>query len=173
MPKVHHVKARKDYPEHGIQKGDMHYTWSLKTGPRSSRTYRQIAKPRPSQLTTSEFLASLYDWQDSLEAAPDMESISGLAEEIRSIGETEREKFDNMPENFQQGDTGQMLEQRADACEAAADELEEIHSRWENEFDDAGEEDDEEGDDADAEAERRQEWDDNHLEEAKAVSVDV
>lgn len=40
MPKVQHVKARKDYPESGIKKGDMYYTASVMTGPRSSRTIR-------------------------------------------------------------------------------------------------------------------------------------
>ncbi len=30
MPRVHHLKARKDYPDIGVTKGEMYYKWSIK-----------------------------------------------------------------------------------------------------------------------------------------------
>lgn len=157
MPKVKQVTARKDYPQFGIKKGDLHYTWSLKTGPRSSVTYRQIAKPRRSQLTTSEYLSSLYDWEDSLEAASDVDSLRPLVDDIRALGEEQRGKYDNLPDGFQMGETGQLLEERADACERAADELEEIIG----EFDSGPDED-----------EDREEWEQGLLDRAKEICVE-
>lgn len=130
MPKVKQVVARKDYPDFGIVKGQKHYNWVLKTGPRSSRTFRQVDPPRPSQLTTSEFLGTMGDieieidnlvWDDGL---PDV--LRDIAERVREAGENARERFDNMPDGLQQGDTGQMLEERADGAESWADELEQI-----------------------------------------------
>lgn len=128
MPKVKQVVARKDYPQFGIVKGQKHYNWTLMTGPRSSRTFRQVDPPRPSQLTTSEFLGTIGDielefsdlvWDDNL---PD--NLRDIAERVRSAGEEVRERFENMPEGLQQGDTGQMLEERADNSESWADEIE-------------------------------------------------
>jgi len=67
VPKVHKVKARKDYPQFGIKKGDEHYTWSVMYGPRNSRTFRQLTPPKPSQLTSSEFLIEYYSMEQILE----------------------------------------------------------------------------------------------------------
>jgi hypothetical protein len=43
---------------------------------------------------------------------------------MTDLGEQAQESFDNMPEGLQQGDTGQMLENRAQACHDAAATLE-------------------------------------------------
>jgi len=132
MPRVKQVKAAKDYPQFGIKKGDVHYYTKMKTGPRSSRELRQKTPFKRSQLTNSAFLSALYDWEDSKAEIGSHEDVSALADAIREIGEEERGKFDNMPEGLQQGDTGQMLEQRADACDEAASELEDIATEWES-----------------------------------------
>lgn len=135
MPRVKQVKAAKDYPQFGIKKGDLHYYTKMKTGPRSSRELRQIKPFKRSQLTNSEFLSARYDWEDDKGDVGSHEDVTSLAERIREIGDNERDKLSNMPEGLQQGDTGQMLESRADACDAAADELEEIASEWETALD--------------------------------------
>lgn len=66
MPRVHRQKAAKDYPEHGIAKGDTYYRWAFRYGgKRKSKTY-----PRPSQLTQSKLgdvLAAYEGVQDDLE----------------------------------------------------------------------------------------------------------
>lgn len=89
-------------------------------------------KPKASQLTQSEFYAAVYGLQEARDAfvATDKESLEGAVAEwvdrAREIAEECREKFDNMPEGLQQGDTGQLLEERAEAMDAYADELESI-----------------------------------------------
>jgi len=127
--------AAKDYPNNGIAKGDTYWYVQIKTGPRSSRVMRQKQPFRRSQLTTSDYLAQLYDWEDTKSGLDDMESAQELADTIRALGEEQTAKYENMPEGLQQGDTGQMLEARAEACEAAAGDIEEIIARWESERD--------------------------------------
>jgi PAS domain-containing protein len=129
VPRVHTVKkAAKDYPESDIKKGQEYFWWKFRRGPLvRSKTY-----PKPSQLTRSEFYGTLLEIQDrisnlSAESVDDLESqVSEIAGEVRELGESCREKFDNMPDGLQQGDTGQLLESRAEAMESAADELDGI-----------------------------------------------
>lgn len=124
--------ARKDYPQQGIAKGDTYWFCQIKTGPRSSRTLRQKAPFKRSQLTSSDYLSQLYDWEDGKAEIGEMDSAQEFADTIRALGEEQDEKFNNMPEGLQQGQTGEMLEARRDACEAAASEIEEIISEWED-----------------------------------------
>ena len=42
MARVTRRKAAKDYPDAGINKGDLYYYAKIKTGPRTSRTLRSI-----------------------------------------------------------------------------------------------------------------------------------
>ena len=132
MPKVKKVTARKDYPQFGIKKGDVHYFTQMKTGPRSSKVMRQKTPFKRSQLTNSEYLAALYDWEDSKGDIATLDDLRASAEAIREIAEEQQQKLDNMPEGLQQGDTGQMIQARIDACEGAADELDDIVNDWES-----------------------------------------
>lgn len=135
MARVKHVKARKDYPQYGIAAGEMYYYTKIKTGPYTSRTLRQKTPFKRSQLTQSEYLSQLYDWEDRKDEVSSIDDAQQLADDIRALGEEQREKFDNMPEGLQQGDSGQMLEARADACEAAADEIEDAIQEWQSAMD--------------------------------------
>lgn len=132
MARVHHRKAAKDYPQFGIAKGEMYYYVKIKTGPRTSREMRSKTPFKRSALTQSDYLAQLYDWEDSKAEISDMDSAQQFADDIRALGEEQDEKFNNMPEGLQQGDSGQMLEERRDACEQAASDIEEIISEWES-----------------------------------------
>lgn len=131
MARASHKKAAKDYPEHGIKKGDMYWFAKIKTGPRSSRTIRQIDPIKPQQLTSSDFLSSIYDFNDEIAGLEDLDTARDIAERLRELGNEQTEKYDNMPEGFQQGSTGELLQERADACENAADEIEGICDEWE------------------------------------------
>lgn len=129
MTTLHFVKkARKSYPGTGIKKGDSYYWWQF------AFRERQVSKvkPRRSQLTQSEYLGTMYDHEDAFNAidrTQDPSDIAGelrsMAEEIRSFGEEQQGKYDNMPDGLQQGETGQLLETRAQECEAIADSLDE------------------------------------------------
>lgn len=127
MPRVHQQKAAKDYPDHGIKKGDVYYSWSFRYGgEHKSRTY-----PRPSQLTQSK-LSTAYAAMEGLEdSLPSLDTLEGIAEaarecaeEVRGVAEEYRDSRENMPEGLQDGPTGQECEEKADALEACADELE-------------------------------------------------
>lgn len=125
-------KARKDYPNDGIKKGDQYWYVKIKTGARSSKVMRQIAPFKPSQLTSSPYLSTLYGWEESKSQVTSPDDLEDLITTIRELGEQCQESFENMPEGLQQGDTGQLLEERANACEEAANELEEIQTEWQN-----------------------------------------
>jgi hypothetical protein len=135
MPKVQHVKARKDYPEHGIQKGDMYYTWNLITGPRSSRTYRSKTPPRRSQLTTSEFLQTFYDLEDRLAVVDDATEAQDIRDELEQLMAETQDKLDNMPESLRESPSGQTLQSRIDGLETAVQELDDWLGEHADEWD--------------------------------------
>lgn len=136
MPQVHYVKkARKAIPSAGVKVGDSYYWW--KNRPKGSRSgIRRVSKtrPRPSQLTMSAYYGTVYaiqeqaeDAADAVKSREDLEDLAStlesLAEEAQAAGEECQEKFDNMPEGLQQGDTGQMLEARVNACSEVSEAL--------------------------------------------------
>lgn len=123
MPKVTERKARKDYPNNGIKKGDKYFYWKIKTGPASGYACRSLTRPTPSQLNTG-FAGTIGEIEASIDAAEDVDGVRSVAEEIRTLGEEQQEKLDNMPEGLQQGDTGQLLQERAEGCESWAGEIE-------------------------------------------------
>ena len=135
MARVHRRKARKDYPNAGIVAGEMYYYCKIKTGPRSSRELRSKTPFKRSQLTSSEYLGQLYDIEDSLAALTDIGDARDIAEQFRELGQEQQDKFDNMPQGLQDGETGQMIQARAEGCEAAADQIEEIVDEWETSHD--------------------------------------
>lgn len=164
MPRVHHVKsARKAQPEHGIAVGDSYYWWAFKTGGRGGVKRVSKTYPKRSQLTQSDFLAQLYDIEDELSAltAADGEGLAGTIEDtasrLRDLASEQEDKLSNMPDGLQQGPTGEMLQERTDACNNAADELEQIDT------DISGKDDDESA----------EEFWERVVEEAQAVSVDA
>lgn len=65
MARVFTAKANKDYPQHGISKGDTYYYWTP-----GFRGTKQMSKtpPKQSQLTTSK-MAGAYEASESLQAA--------------------------------------------------------------------------------------------------------
>lgn len=133
MARIHHRKARKDYPAHGIVKGDMYYTAKIKTGPRSSRVLRSKTPLRQSQMTTSPFKSGYFAMQEAWEddKTPDQETIRAAGETCRELAEAANESYENMPESLQEGDTGQMLYERAEQCESKADDLEQLADEYE------------------------------------------
>ena len=135
MPKVTHVKkARKAIPEIGVWRGDIYYHWSRMIGGRGQK-FKSKTPPTRQQLTGSPFMKELFDLEDRQAAivigqyestedcAGDVEVLSG---EISALADDTQASFENMPEGLQQGDTGQLLEERAAALEAWTGELESL-----------------------------------------------
>lgn len=130
MPRVYTQKAAKDYPAEGITKGSMYYRWTVRTSPYSSREFKSATYPRPSQLNFG-FRGQLGDIEQDMGKAQDPEELKSFAETLRELSEEQGEKFDNMPEGLQQGDTGQLLEERRDGLSEWADEVEQAAEEWE------------------------------------------
>jgi hypothetical protein len=135
MPRPHFVKkARVDNPV--AKKGESYWWWKF---PFRGKSYSKT-RPTPSQLTQSEFLGAMYDHQDTFNnMVVDADGLDGLASElndlaseVREIGEECAGKKDNMPESLQEGDTGQLLEERSQQCETIADSLEDAASTIED-----------------------------------------
>lgn len=127
MARAHFVqKARKAIKGTDIKKGDSYWWWKFRHGSKhTSKT-----QPRPSQLTQSDFYSRVYAAQEAIEdcsASDEVRDVrDSVASDLRELGEECQGKHDNMPESLQQGDTGQLLEERAQVMEAAADELESL-----------------------------------------------
>ena len=128
MPKVNYVKkARKDYSEAGIKRGDSYYWWKFPYGPK----IRSATHPKRSQLTQSEFLAWYYDLQDHIaDLTPeDFDQIEAerdaVVDEVDDqIGELEG-RLDNMPDGLrEESDSGQLLQERIDLLTEWRDSLE-------------------------------------------------
>ncbi len=131
MTRVNTQVARKDYPEHGIKKGDTYYSWT--PGFRGVKQ-RSLTPPKRSQLTANDKLSQVYSIDENLgeqlAACGDIDAVIDLLEtsisDINDVAEQYRDSFENLPEGLQQSDTGQQLESNADELEAWASELDDL-----------------------------------------------
>lgn len=136
MPIVYFVKkARKDNP--AVKRGESYYWWKTRiTVGKSYVGMKHYSKnyPKRSQLTSSDFYSQLYDIEDDQIARLDRrttpgelrDSVENIKDAVRDLGEQQQQKFDDMPVGLQEGPTGELLRERADYCEAMADEFENV-----------------------------------------------
>lgn len=162
MPRVHYVKAaRKENPVAKV--GEPYYWWKFRYGGKHfSKTH-----PKPSQLTQSAYLSQVRELSERLDDA-DADDLASLVDEIASdleqLGQECQDSLDNMPEALQEGGTGQLLQERYDACEQASSELQSLDLTFESELDE----------DADEEEldQERQNWLDDKLDEVRSLIDD-
>lgn len=130
--RVHHVKkARKAYKQEGIKKGEPYFWWKFRF---AKHPIRRKTEPRPSQLTQSDFWSTLLSasegFSDELQAAAAFSDIESARDtfkgELETLRDSQQEKLDNMPEPLQQGDTGQLLQERYDGLEELINELDAV-----------------------------------------------
>jgi DnaJ-class molecular chaperone len=127
MARATFVKAaRKDYPAHGIKAGESYWWWKFRYGGK----YFSKSAPTRSQLTQSSFYSQLYDIQDRVAALVGDENlpdeVESIASDLRDLASECEDNRSNMPDQLQDSDTGQLLEERAQALNDAADALEGI-----------------------------------------------
>lgn len=158
MPRVTFVKsARKNNPV--AKKGESYYWWAFMQGGRGGPKRYSKTKPRQSQLTQSDFWSAWYGIVESIEdnGTPlfdDLESsIEDLKAEIENLKDDTQGKFDNMPQGLQDGDSGQMLQERVDALEDVIGNLDSVDTSLELGPDIEGMEDGDEKEKAISEAE--------------------
>jgi hypothetical protein len=124
MPRVTHVKsARKANSVAAV--GESYYWWKFRYGgKRYSATY-----PRPGQLTQSAFYGPVYDLVDqvnnaTIENVDDFESFRDeISSAVQDICDECQGSLDNMPESLQESPTGELLQNRVNACESAISEI--------------------------------------------------
>lgn len=135
MPRLHFVKkARKDNDRCGVKAGESYYWWQNRGAGGKGAGIKRCSKtrPRPSQMTLSDYTAAVLGLQEDIsDNAGQIDNVGDLmamrddwAEQARSIGVEQADKLANMPEGLQQGPTGELLQERADACEAWGGEIE-------------------------------------------------
>ena len=143
MARVHTAIAAKDYPDHGISKGDKYWHWT------PYRQKRRLSKtpPRASQVESNDTKANLYSitegLMDSVNMATTVEEIktavASAIEECDTVYDEFNEKADNLEEGFGH-ETQQSEEIRGWA--------EEVES-WKNDLDSVDLEPDEDNQDFD------------------------
>lgn len=136
MPKVYKVKkCRKSPGSCGkcatvIEKGQPYTYWQFAYCGPSIRCSKPECQPKAADLTRSEFWGQIYTLQErtfDCETTEDFESERDeVAGELQNIASECEDKLSNMPDGLQQGPTGEQLQGRADACNDAASELENI-----------------------------------------------
>lgn len=130
MAKIENVKARKEYKcskcGETIQKGDSYF-----------KGYPYMCKPiircckcgiYAWELSSSDYIQSvgrLVDcWQDDYELGEN--TAQEIADELSNIQDECQDRLDNMPYGLQEGDTGQLLQERIDQLYDVISELESI-----------------------------------------------
>lgn len=143
MTKVHIVKkARKDYPEHGIKKGDKYYWWQFAFCEKSfSKT-----PPTRGALTRSSYLQALCVIEDSIgqlkesSAESIIADLESIIDSLQTLKDEQEERLDNMPEQFKETSAaGETLQGRIDELDQWISDLESIDA----DFDPKGEESEE------------------------------
>lgn len=124
-----------------IKPGDRYYTWSFRYGGTYLR-HVSCGHPRQSELTQSK-LSGVYAAQEDGQAAIDEwdgEEASDIAQALNDAAEAAREVateyedgIQNMPDSLQQGSVAEEMQEKADAINAWADELESAASDVEGE----------------------------------------
>ena len=135
MPKVTKTTARKDSPKACPQAkaGQVYYWWRTRLkGHRSGMTRCSLSYPKKSQLTRSEYVGAVLGISEDMESATaeNVEEFNALrdewAQQVRDIASEQDDKLSNMPDGLRYSDTGYLLEERRDACQAWADAIEAV-----------------------------------------------
>lgn len=165
MAQAHYVKrALKDNPV--AKKGESYYWWKHMIGGRGGALHYSKTPPKPSQLTTSEFLQTWYQVQEALDDAdPTMLAADGVREirdeqmgYLDELADTTDDKVNNLPEGLADGAPGERLRARAEAAREWSEALGQV------DLDDL---------DEDVSDEDRQEWIENKLDELRQTAPDT
>lgn len=127
MSKLNFVKrANKDNPV--AKKGEPYYWWRHYRGPIQYSKER----PRQSRLESNEDLAEVYSILEEIEDCK-LEELNDEAanaerdawvDRLRDVASNVEDKLSNIPEHLHDGDTGQLLQDRIEAINNVADEIE-------------------------------------------------
>lgn len=130
MAKLTKQKSRKEYIcqkcKHTIHVGEEYYKIEAMY---AATKYRCLnCKPSRSELTSSEYLAWLYELKDNIDHY-DLRTEEGkddLYTEIEQMKSELEDKLYNMPEQLQYAPTGEMIQERIDALDEALSDLDSV-----------------------------------------------
>ncbi len=139
MPRVNYVKKSAKVQGNcskcgiALPAGGAYRWWKFFRGGKYKRCMSPDCAPRPADLTQSEYFSSLFSQEDTFNS--DVEGAEGVdavvsaldsaADQARELGDEQQEKYDSMADSFQGGcPTMELLEERQQACEDLADEME-------------------------------------------------
>jgi methyl-accepting chemotaxis protein len=143
MPRVHFVKkARKEHHchhGHTIQKGESYY-WAKPAWRARIVHCQACGYLKPSELTSSGHLATLYTIQESLAELEVTEknlegtqaSLNSFAEEAEQVAEEYEESADNMEEYFEGSSQAEEIRMKGENCMEWADYLREAADNMED-----------------------------------------
>lgn len=119
MPRVSQQKARKDYPEKGIKKGDIYYSWAFYRGAKQmSATY-----PRDSQLTGSMW-SQVYAAREAIEDAEGVsDMIDAVDSAIEEIGDIASQYADSADSQGAMGERSQNLSEQLEGLQSELESL--------------------------------------------------
>ncbi len=139
LSKIDRNQPQDDNDEILINVGESYYTWCFYGGqPIYSKT-----QPRQSQLTNNQFKQELYTIQESVEdfSPEDTDDVSVFVEELISnlenLRDTCQESLDNIPEQLQEGNSGQILQERIENLDDVISNLENIDTEFSSELDES------------------------------------
>ena len=139
MATLKRQKARKEYEcsnsscKKLIKVGDEYYRFSQSRF-HPLRILCLGCKPTRSQMTSSEFMSTLYDIEDSLAglSVENMEEAQGCIEtmigELEGLRDETEDKLGNIPDQLQEAPVGELLQGRVDSVEEMINELEDIET---------------------------------------------
>lgn len=109
-----------------IPKGSKYYRGEVNFGPTFIRCEKCGLKHW--EVTSSDYLLSVgpivYEWAENYSL--DEDGIASIISDIEEIIDELESRLDNIPEQLQDADAGQLLQERIDGLESARDELESI-----------------------------------------------
>lgn len=127
MPRVHHVKAQKDYKDIGVKAGEMYYWWRCYRRPKQ----RSKTRPRPSQLSSAksaEVEDAILDARQTIEGADSVDDITAaieaVAESAREIAGQYEESAEAMAQTASGGSWEEEVREKQSQLEDFADSLE-------------------------------------------------
>lgn len=104
-----------------IHKGESYFWWAFQRGP----VLYSKTQPKPSQLTQSTFLSSVYSLGERISELVDIndkddfDSIKEeLLSEIEELKDQCQESLENMPESLQYSPVGELLQERIDELDS-------------------------------------------------------
>lgn len=143
-----------------INAGEGYWTWCFYGGePIYSKT-----QPRQSQLTNNPFKRELYTIQESVEdfSPEDPDEVGVFVEELISnleeLRDTCQESLDNIPEQLQEGNAGQILQERIENLDDVISNLESIDTEFSSELDESEKDDMNQEEWERQEEEEKQQW---------------